>query len=361
MMQSRTWIVHLMMLSALFITVSSLEGQTLRTTDVPFRPDIRALGMGGAYLAAGRNGSAFLYNPALLVQSHTDVSFPISLGTGQNTRGMFNFISDNRDSLKKFADLTTASQSKLYDGLTPFDGEKTRLRVYPMFNFVVRNFGISAYGLVRAGAGIDKRIFEPRIQLDGRADIVVSIGAANYITPRLAIGASAKIVNSRSTSRDVGVTKAEEITFESIVDSLKNSNNGFAADIGALYRLSPRASLGFVIQNIYGKVGTETYPANVKAGLAWRSNRLTFAADLTDILNKDGVSLFNRVFMGAELNLPLIQLRSGFYQGYPTAGAGINFKIIKLDYAYYRQEFARRPGLDGRGQHEVQLKLGAGW
>ena len=71
--------------------------------------------------------------------------------------------------------------------------------------------------------------------------------------------------------------------------------------------------------------------------------------------------MFNRVFMGGELSLPFIQIRSGFYQGYPTAGAGINLKFIKLDYAYYRKEFSRRPGLDGRGQHEIQGKIGWGW
>ncbi|MEE2991734.1 MAG: hypothetical protein VX603_01000 [Gemmatimonadota bacterium] len=360
MIQSGTWIVRLMMLSALCMAVPSIEAQTLRTTDVPFRPDIRALGMGGAYLAAGRNGSAFLYNPALLVQSHADVGIPFSFGTDQNAIDLFKFINDNKDSLSKFADLTSAGQQKLYDGITPFDGEKTRLRISPMFNIVMRNFGISAYGLVRAGVGIDKGIFEPRIQADGRSDIVVTIGAANYITPKLAIGGNAKIVNSRFTSFDVRVTKAGD-TFKTVQDSLRKSNSGYAADVGALYRLTPKTSLGFVIQNIYGKVGNETFPVNVKAGIAWRSNRLTLAADLTDILNKDGVALFNRVFMGGELSLPLIQIRSGFYQGYLSFGAGLNLKLIKLDYAFYKQEFSRRPGLDGRGQHEVQVKIGWGW
>ena len=360
MIQSGTWIVRLMMLSALCMAVPSIEAQTLRTTDVPFRPDIRAIGMGGAYLAAGRNGSAFLYNPALLVQSHADVGIPFSFGTDQNAIGLFKFINDNKDSLSKFADLTSASQQELYDGITPFDGEKTRLRISPMFNIVMRNFGISAYGLVRAGAGIDKGIFEPRIQADGRSDIVVTIGAANYITPKLAIGGNAKIVNSRFTSFDVRVTKAGG-TFDTVLDSLRKSKGGFAADVGALYRLTPKTSLGFVIQNIYGKVGNETFPVNVKAGIAWRSNHFTLAADLTDILNKDGVALFNRVFMGGELGLPLIQIRGGFYQGYLSFGAGLNLKLIKLDYAFYKQEFSRRPGLDGRGQHEAQVKIGWGW
>ena len=360
MIQPGTWIVRLMMLSALCMAVPSIEAQTLRTTEVPFRPDIRALGMGGAYVAAGRNGSAFLYNPALLAESHADVSIPFSLGTDDTALDLFKFIDKNKDKLKQFADLTSADQQTLYEGLTPFDGRKTRVRIAPMVNIVMRNFGISAYGLIRAGGGIDKGIFEPRIQADGRGDFVVAIGAANYISPKLAIGGNAKIVNSRLTNFDVRVTKAGD-TFGTVLDSLKESTTGFAADFGALYRLSGKTTLGFAIQDFYGKVGNETFPVNVKAGIAWRSSRLTLAADITDILNKDGVSVYNRVFMGGELSLPLIQIRSGFYQGYPTAGAGINLKFIKLDYAYYRKEFSRRPGLDGRGQHEIQGKIGWGW
>ncbi len=361
MIRSVTWIVRLTMLSALCMAVSSIEAQRLRTTDVPFRPDIRALGMGGAYLAAGRNGSAFLYNPALLAESHADVGIPFSFGTDQNAFDLFKFLNDNKDSLSNFADLTSADQQKLFDEITPFDGEKTRVRISPMFNIVMRNFGISAYGLVRAGGAIDKGIFEPRIQADGRSDIVVTIGAANYITPRLAIGGNAKLVNSRFTSFDVRVTEAGD-TFGTVLDSLAKSATGFAADVGALYRLSGKTSLGLAIQNIYGKVGNETYPVNVKAGIAWQSKGLTLAADLTDILNKDDVALFNRVFMGGELSFPLIQIRGGFYQGYLSYGAGLNLKLIKLDYAYYKKEFSRKsPGLDGRGQHEVQLKFGWGW
>ena len=297
MIQSGTWIVRLMMLSALCMAVPSIEAQTLRTTDVPFRPDIRALGMGGAYVAAGRNGSAFLYNPALLVQSHTDVSIPFSLGTDDTARDLFKFIDKNKDKLKQFADLTSADQQTLFEGLTPFDGRKTRVRIAPMVNIVMRNFGVSAYGLIRAGGGIDKGIFEPRIQADGRGDFVVAIGAANYITRRLAVGGTWKVINSRLTNFDVRVTKAGD-TFGTVLDSLKESTTGFAADVGALYRLSSTTSLGFVIQDIYGKVGNEKYPVNVKAGIAWRLNRITLAADLTDILNKSFFCIFITILGG---------------------------------------------------------------
>jgi hypothetical protein len=333
---------------------------TLRTADVPFRPDIRALGMGGAYVAAGRNGSAFLYNPALLVQSHTDISLPFSLGVDKNTIDVFNFINDHQEEFKNFSDLSVAEQQQLYNDMAKFDGKKIRVRINPMFNLVFKNFGLAAFYAVRAGAVLDRGIFEPRIGADGRGDLVVAGGFAKHLTPKFSLGANLKIINSRSTDFQVRVTQAGK-TFDTVLDSLKKSETGVGLDIGGLYELSERTTLGFAIQDFYGKVGDDKFPINVKGGIAWRLSRITLAADITDLLNRDGVSLFNRVYMGGEFRLPLVSLRAGFYQGYPSLGAGLNLKLLKFDYAYYKVESAGRPGIDGRGQHEAQIKIGWGW
>jgi hypothetical protein len=354
------WIARVILLSILCLGALAAQARTLRTTEVPFRPDLRALGMGGAYIAAGKNGGAFLYNPALLVQSRTDVSVPVSIGVDQTVIDMFKFLKDNADSLGKFSDLTPEDQDKLYRDMTSFDGDPVRVRISPMFNIVTRHFGLVAYGMVRAGASVDKGIFEPRIAAEGRADAVVAMGIANRISDKMSIGVTGKVINSRFTSFRLRITDTDS-TFDAIIDSLKTARTGFAADIGMLYQLSERTTLGVAIQDIYGKVGSEKYPVNFKAGIAWTTNRITLAADVTDLLNRDGVSLFNRVFMGGEVRIPLINIRAGFYQGYPTLGAGLNIKILKIDYAMYRVETAGRPGIAGRGQHEAQIKLGWGW
>ena len=361
MIQSWKWIARCMAVCLILGVSTEALAVTVKTTDSPFRPDIRALGMGGAYIAAGKNGGAFHYNPALLTQTTTDIAIPISIGFDQNAANVFNFINDNSDDLENFNDLSVADQDRLYNDLTPFDGERIRVRVTPMFNIVTKNLGLAAYGIVRVGAGVDKGIFEPRVEAGGVADVVVMLGMAKKTSEKMAFGINAKIVNRRSTDFRVGVTKLEDVA-DSVVDSLKNGKTGIALDLGMLYNLSERTNLGFVIQDLYGKVGNQRFPVNVKAGIATTPmRRFTFALDVTDLLNQDGISLFSRVYMGGEFRIPFVSARAGFYQGYPTLGAGLNLKILKFDYAFYRREFGRRPGLEGRSQHEFQVKLGWGW
>lgn len=348
-------------LAVLIAATDALAG-SIKTTEVPFRPDIRALGMGGAYLAAGRNGNAFLYNPALLTQSHVDIGLPISIGLNQDTQKVFQFLSDNKDSLQNFSKLTQSGQNQIYKNMTSIDGLPINVRIAPMFNLAVRNFGLAAYGVLKAGVAVDKGIYEPRVSADGVFDVVVAMGFAKKASKNLAIGVNAKVISRRQTHFRVGVSKVGD-TFDSVRDSLKVSKTGFALDVGTLYSLGEQTKVGFVIQDLTGKVGDDKFPVNVKAGIAhtmWR-NHLLLAGDVVDLLNKDGASLFNRVYMGAELRIPLIGIRGGFYQGYPSFGAGLNIKIIKLDYAFYKVERGRFTGQDGQGQHEVQLKLGWGW
>ncbi len=348
-------------LSLFAVGINGSQAGTLRTTDVPFRQDIRALGMGGAYVAAGKNGSAFLYNPALLNQSFTDISLATGFGFDENVFKMVDFIRDHKNALDTFTSLTTAEQNKVFRDLSKIDGERIRFRFAPMLNFVVHNFGIAAYGVVRGGAGVDKGIFEPRILADGTGDAVVAIGIAKSISPKMAFGVTTKIINSRTAEFRIPISRIGNFDGGSVIDSLKSGSTGVGFDVGVLYRLSERTNLGASIQDLYGKVGSSKYPMNVKVGFAWTAKRLTIAADLTDLLNRDGVSIFNRAYMGTEFRIPFLSLRAGFYQGYLSYGAGLNFKIIKLDVAKYKIERSGRPGVDGLGQLAAQIKIGIGW
>ena len=89
MIQSRKWIARFMAVAVVLGISTEGLARTVKTTDTPFRPEVRALGMGGAYIAAGKNGGAFLYNPALLTQTTTDIALPFSIGFDQNTFNIF--------------------------------------------------------------------------------------------------------------------------------------------------------------------------------------------------------------------------------------------------------------------------------
>ncbi|MEL6617194.1 MAG: hypothetical protein AAFQ43_15745, partial [Bacteroidota bacterium] len=63
--------------------------------------------------------------------------------------------------------------------------------------------------------------------------------------------------------------------------------------------------------------------------------------------------------VGAQARLGrVLALRAGLAQGYPTAGVGLNLKVVQIDYATYAVEDGRTMGQLGRRNHVVQLRLG---
>jgi hypothetical protein len=75
-----------------------------------------------------------------------------------------------------------------------------------------------------------------------------------------------------------------------------------------------------------------------------------FISDLKLYLDLDDIFNFNQDFflkprIGAEISvLSFIRLRGGFYEGYPTAGFGLVFPVITINFAFYTQELGELPG-----------------
>ena len=104
----------------------------------------------------------------------------------------------------------------------------------------------------------------------------------------------------------------------------ENSETGYGIDVGFLYDFSDRIRIGATAQDVLGKVGDEDFPMVINAGMAMNvTERLTFAADYRDFFFTQSSNIFNKVYFGAEYDMPLLDFRGGFSQGYPSAGIGI--------------------------------------
>jgi len=115
----------------------------------------------------------------------------------------------------------------------------------------------------------------------------------------------------------------------------KDTKTTFIGNIGLMYPLSERFTLGVVAQNIGSKLGSDPLPLTFKVGAASKSKILTFALDITK-------SQDNEIYycIGAEWWLKdILALRAGYKtnqdigQGL-TAGIGYKFGRNCLDYAY---------------------------
>lgn len=115
----------------------------------------------------------------------------------------------------------------------------------------------------------------------------------------------------------------------------KDTKTTFLGNIGLLYPLTERFTLGVVAQNIGSKLGSDLLPLTLKVGAASKLEALTFALDIAKPQD-------NEIYycLGAEWWLGnVLALRVGYKtnqdigQGL-TAGLGYKFGRICLDYAY---------------------------
>lgn len=124
-----------------------------------------------------------------------------------------------------------------------------------------------------------------------------------------------------------------------------DENSGFGIDFGANYKVSNEINLGCSFNNL-GKMSklkynSTTLPATISIGSSYIlhipeiNSKSIFILDIHDNIFDDMLHMS----IGAEINYgDLISLRLGYITGYETkdftAGIGIKYKFLNLDYSY---------------------------
>ena len=153
---------------------------------------------------------------------------------------------------------------------------------------------------------------------------------------------------------------------DEILDDLDMAVSGFALDLGVLWqRPGSRFAAGADLRD-GGFVGGEALDSGIGLGVSWQAlaapagpvRGVLLAADLRDVFGGDGQAMGNRIHLGAEMGLPVISLRTGFNQDYPTVGASVALRVLNLDYAFYGRELGNFPGSESQFLHAVEMRLG---
>jgi hypothetical protein len=90
--------------------------------------------------------------------------------------------------------------------------------------------------------------------------------------------------------------------------------------------------------------------------------RLVGALDYIDVTRQyeEDDDLGKRLHMGVELQTPFfVSVRAGLNQGYVTAGATVDFRFVRLDFATYTEEVGAFAGQ--REDQRYVFQLTAGW
>jgi hypothetical protein len=375
---------------------------------------VRPLGMGDAFSAMADDQNIFFYNPAGTVQRTggmvTLLELPVTIG--EDFKDAYDFISDNEDKLTEFDTLSGQEQAdlirKMDETITPLNPS---LAVgVPNVNYLAGGedrrvfWGIGGFGQVQGSFKLNTGIV-PSVDYDLNQDAIIPLNLAvrfnevRWLPGKLGVGTNLKYIK-RNQIRDERVSFLQLEDFDS---PPVQSASGFGADLGFLYQPNSRwnfalTSLDFLgtsldFDEVSAEKGFQSKPSrtsSIKArwnlGFAWTpgrfsywpgkglrtGNRLTLAMDIRDIANSESKVFFDdgllaetagtHIHLGAEYRWWFLRLRGGFNQGYPSFGLGVDWPLLKLDYAYFSDELGRHAGTLEQANHMLALgfRFGAG-
>ncbi|MBT4485164.1 MAG: hypothetical protein HOC71_15975 [Candidatus Latescibacteria bacterium] len=372
-------IIFSIALSVLLITIS---GTVSADNNTIYYRNAKTIGMGSTRIAGGFNYNGFVDNPALLSRvplvRFSLFNLPITLN--KNLVDIGSFVNDNQENFMNFTvdefdefgnrneDFMTEEEKNVFlKDVEKQDGKWSRVNVSPMVDFAVsflgQSIGLAVFNVTDVGIKIDRGIYEPRVWGKGNSSVAAVLGYSRpltYFVPGLTVGINLKYMERRRANlfqikaSDLGNTQE---TFDPITEEVKNDKfNTLAMDIGALYDIPIIDSeIGAAIRSIGDGRG-----ASVDIGIAKRmyNDNLLLLADYIDLLDMNKENVFNKLHFGAELSAQVIKLRAGLNSGYPTAGLGLNFRVVDIDAAYFFDELGNAPGKSEDARYVIQFKLG---
>lgn len=345
-LKSSVGILTVCLLFLACLSLQTVSAEEYRT----FHRGVRPLGMGGAFTAVADDHNARYYNPAGLASS------------GGFSLGIFNpqiSVSENSvDLLSDFEDTDTDDTNEVNNLLQKYLGENNNVKASldPYVGFKIKNIGMAVTAI--ASTDINVNVHNPvwpRAYITGVVDTgaMVSAGMAVPLVPGLRVGASLKAIGRNSIDETYDATEIanQDVDFADRIEDDMESGSGFGLDIGVLYSppdLIPFSDLtvAFTGQNLpnmeFGDAIDTNSQYNLGVALRQKFGIVTLTEaldymDITDNLTGDE-SMEKKIHMGVEAKIPILSVRVGINQGYATAGATVDFKMIKLDVATYGEE-----------------------
>jgi hypothetical protein len=328
---------------------------------------VRPLGMGGAFTALADDENALFYNPAgLSAIQQLDLAV---------LNPLVDVSKKSIDLFEDAQDIDTDDVGQVSDLMRQYIGEHQHLQAsfFPYAGFRVASTGVMIGGLAQAVA--DAEIRNPAWP-EAQVDYVQDLGLLAGFGLRLPIaglkmGAAAKYISRKSLDEVYTASDIADDSFGDRFDDDQKSGSGLSLDLGAIYTLPfisfVKTDIALAVLNLpemdMGDAKDLKTQANI--GIAMEKMLAKFRLvgtldylDLTQALEEDK-DLGKRLHMGIELKTPwFVAIRGGINQGYFTAGATVDFRLLRLDFATYTEEVGSYAGQRGDQRYVGQFTIG---
>jgi len=372
-----------------------------KQTSEPFvGTSVRILGMGGAGLGVRGYHDSFLYNPANLVGSGFNFSFPSVTVTAYNPKAILEsgaieeFEKGTDDGMVAGAQKFLGTIQKDYGDLITTDLSTT---------VTLGSFGLSLQVQERMmtykpGADLTGTNLIAQITTAATAGFGFRINLAQSMSIDLGISAQAiykAYLKAQSASTITSAFDGSDFDAEKVFLNDTPLIAGYALPLsaGINFNFPFGLTVSTVAKNFNGNYTMNTYesmndwaeavlgdrltddadvtagndpiepewtievPWTLDAGLTWEPNigsliRPTIAVDVVDVMSMSGKTgddltraFFEQTRLGASVRLlSLLDFRYGLNKGYQSIGVGFDLLIFHIDAAYYTQEYGSSIG-----------------
>jgi hypothetical protein len=275
-------------------------------------------------------------------------------------------VTAGEDGMKLYKDIDAGTDT--FDMISKYSNRPQHVGLQNVTGIAFKRaaFGILQSGTVDVYAGTDPVTGVPAAEVRGIGRAAASFASArSFFDESLFFGVTTKMVQKRQLSLQLNAFEAQEQLKGKSSQALLNDNvrqgTGLGADFGLLYRITEmdtKPTLGLVYRNVglkygwgvpKGKTAPDAEKPTLDVGFSLEpGTRRSFsriAIDYVDATNAYKTSAFKKIHAGAELSFQnVIGVMAGVGQGYPSFGAYLNAKILRVEGGVYGEELGEEVG-----------------
>lgn len=321
---------------------------------------IRAMGMGNAYASVVSDTDALFYNPAGIARIS---GFNWTIADPWVGLSGLEVLDDVKDI--QGSDTFESSVRALY-------GDHVWLGGGAKSTFGIPFFAIGVYDHLNASLDINNPVY-PNLDIAAVNDLGYVMGVGLPILPIFDIGFVIKYIQRTGSRVPFGPSFVSSLDPDLIRAAVEKKGVGYGLDMGA--NLIIPGPLSIILSGVWKNVGQTKFEAETGDSPPSEPNEINLGAAIElDVpllevrpsvefkhVNRDDIQLGKKIHVGLEISLPLIDIRGGFYQGYYSAGAGVNLGILRVDAATWGVELGDYPGQKEDRRYAIQATLELGF